>query len=39
MERMNEALARYREIDRQVYAELLAKERAAFDEPPQQAAV
>ena len=38
--RMNDALERYREIDRQVYAELLAKERAAFAEPePQQAAV
>lgn len=37
-ERMNEALARYREIDRQVYGELLAKERAAFASPPQQAA-
>lgn len=32
-ERMNEALDRYREIDRQVYSELLAKERAAFAEP------
>jgi bacterioferritin (cytochrome b1) len=30
VERMNEALERYRAIDRQVYAELLAKERAAF---------
>jgi bacterioferritin (cytochrome b1) len=29
-ERMNEALERYREIDRQVYGELQAKERAAF---------
>ena len=29
-ERMHEALARYREIDRQVYAELLAKELAVF---------
>jgi len=38
VERMNEALARYREIDRQVYAELLAKERAAFEEPAQQQA-
>ena len=36
---MNEALARYREIDRQVYDELLAKERAAFGEPQLQAAV
>lgn len=32
VERMHEALARYREIDRQVYAELLAKERAVFIE-------
>ncbi|HVO25202.1 MAG TPA: ferritin-like domain-containing protein [Candidatus Margulisiibacteriota bacterium] len=38
VQRMNEALARYREIDRQVYAELLAKERAAFAEPEQQPA-
>jgi bacterioferritin (cytochrome b1) len=38
VERMNEALARYREIDRQVYAELLAKERAAFGEPQQERA-
>jgi len=30
VERMNEALERYRAIDRQVYGELLAKERAAF---------
>ncbi len=30
IERMNEALERYREIDRQVYGELLAKEREAF---------
>jgi bacterioferritin (cytochrome b1) len=29
-ERANEALERYREIDRQVYGELLAKERATF---------
>jgi len=36
--RMNEALERYREIDRQVYAELRAKERAAFGEPEQQQA-
>ena len=28
--RVNEALERYREIDRKVYAELLAKEQAAF---------
>jgi bacterioferritin (cytochrome b1) len=33
VERMNEALERYREIDRQVYGELLAKERAAFASP------
>ena len=39
IERMNEALERYREIDRQVYAELQAKERAAFAEPQHQAAV
>jgi len=39
VERMNEALERYREIDRQVYAELQAKERAAFGEPQHQAAV
>jgi len=32
VERMNEALERYREVDRQVYGELLAKERAAFGE-------
>jgi bacterioferritin (cytochrome b1) len=32
VEKMNEALARYREIDRQVYAELLEKERAVFGE-------
>src|SRR6185295_9322750 len=31
--RMNEALERYREIDRQVYGELQAKERAAFSDP------
>jgi bacterioferritin (cytochrome b1) len=37
--RMNEALERYREIDRQVYAELLAKEQAAFGEQQHQAAV
>ena len=30
VERMHEALERYREIDGQVYGELLAKERAAF---------
>lgn len=30
IEKMNEALARYREIDKQVYAELLAKEREIF---------
>ena len=30
LERMHEALERYREIDRQVYGELLAKERALF---------
>ena len=40
LDRMQEALERYREIDRQVYAELQAKERAAFGEPQQhQAAV
>src|ERR1700687_1735916 len=33
VERMNEPWERYREIDRQVYGELLAKERAAFGEP------
>jgi len=32
-DKMHEALARYQEIDRQVYAELLAKERALFNEP------
>lgn len=38
--RMNEALARYREIDRQVYGDLLAKERAAFgDSVPEAVAV
>ena len=31
-DKMNEALARYREIDDHVYAELLAKERATFGE-------
>lgn len=31
-QRMHEALERYREIDRQVYGELLAKEHAAFGE-------
>jgi rubrerythrin len=30
--KMNEALDRYREIDRQVYAELLEKEREVFGE-------
>jgi len=30
VERMHEALERYREIDQQVYSELLAKERAVF---------
>ncbi len=30
IDRMNEALERYREIDQHVYAELLAKERAVF---------
>lgn len=39
VDRMNEALERYREIDRQVYGELLAKERAAFGEPLPAAAV
>jgi bacterioferritin (cytochrome b1) len=40
IERMNEALARYREIDLQVYGELLAKERAAFgDAAPAAVAV
>ena len=37
-QRMNEALERYREIDRQVYAELQEKERAAFSEPARAAA-
>jgi len=38
--RMDEALARYREIDRQVYGDLLAKERAAFgDSVPEAVAV
>jgi bacterioferritin (cytochrome b1) len=38
--RMNEALDRYREIDRQVYGELLEKERATFGEGTlEQAAV
>jgi bacterioferritin (cytochrome b1) len=32
VEKMNEALARYREIDAQVYAELLQKERDVFGE-------
>ena len=32
-DRMHEALARYREIDRHVYAELLEKERATFATP------
>jgi bacterioferritin (cytochrome b1) len=31
-DRMHEALERYREVDRQVYDELLAKERAAYAE-------
>lgn len=40
MQRMREALERYREIDRQVYAELQAKERAAFgDEAAEAVAV
>ena len=37
-ERMNEALERYREIDQQVYGELLAKERATFGEDLSEAA-
>jgi len=32
-EKMNAAMERYREIDRQVYSELLAKERAIFASP------
>lgn len=32
LERMHDALARYREIDRQVYAELRAKEQSTFAE-------
>jgi bacterioferritin (cytochrome b1) len=40
VEKMNAAIERYREIDQQVYGELLAKERAAFAEPlPAAAAV
>lgn len=40
VERMHEALERYREIDRQVYGDLLAKERAAFgDSVPEAVAV
>ncbi len=35
--RMTEALERYREIDRQVYSELLAKERAVFSAPAPRA--
>ncbi len=38
VERMNEALERYREIDRQVYGELLAKEREAFGVATSEAA-
>jgi len=38
IDKMHEALARYQEIDRQVYAELLAKEQATFAEPPRAAA-
>lgn len=38
VERMQEALERYREIDRQVYGELLEKERATFSEPASRAA-
>jgi bacterioferritin (cytochrome b1) len=34
IEKMNAATERYREIDRQVYGELLAKERAIFASPP-----
>lgn len=33
VEKMNAAMERYREIDRQVYGELLAKERAIFASP------
>src|SRR5579862_160366 len=33
IEKMNAAMERYREIDRQVYSELLAKERAIFASP------
>jgi len=39
IDKMNEALDRYRKIDEDVYGELLAKERAIFaDEPPEVAA-
>ena len=34
IEKMNTALQRYRDIDRQVYDELLAKERRIFSAPP-----
>ncbi|MFQ5666438.1 MAG: ferritin-like domain-containing protein [Candidatus Binatia bacterium] len=39
VEGMNQALERYREVDRQVYGELQAKERAAFSETELVAAV
>ena len=35
-DKMHEALERYREIDRQVYGELLEKERALFAQPTEQ---
>jgi len=38
VEKMNEALQKYGEIDRQVYAELQAKERATFAQPTAAAA-
>jgi len=38
VEKMNAAMERYREIDRQVYGELLAKERAIFSQPAPPAA-
>ena len=37
LQRMSEALERYREIDKQVYSELLAKERAAFGDDAREA--
>jgi bacterioferritin (cytochrome b1) len=38
LDRMNEALARYREIDEHVYGELLAKEQATFGQQPSEVA-